>query len=119
MSIFNQETTFCGQSILKNIKYAKQLGYEIELHYVGISSAELAKERIAYSVAQGGHGILERDVDRRFVESREQLKKILPLCDVAVLYDNTERFHRIAIYESGCIMNLSPILPSWYTELDL
>ena len=30
---FNQETTLCGKSILENIKYAKQLGYEIELHY--------------------------------------------------------------------------------------
>lgn len=114
---FNQETTLCGQSVLRNIKYAKQLGYEIELHYVGIGSAELAKERIAYRVAQGGHGIPDEDVDRRFDESREQLKKVLPLCDVAVLYDNTESFHRLAIYESGCITNLSPILPSWYTEL--
>lgn len=27
---FNQETTLCGKSILKNIKCAKQLGYKIE-----------------------------------------------------------------------------------------
>ena len=116
---FNQETTLCGKSILKNIKYAKQLGYKIELHYVGIESAKLAKERIAYRVAHGGHGIPGRDVERRFVESRAQLENILPLCDVAVLYDNTESFYRIAIYKSGRIENLFEKQPCWYTEMDL
>ena len=116
---FNQETTLCGKSILKNMKYAKQLGYKIELHYVGIESDELAKERIAYRVAHGGHGIPDRDVERRFVESRMQLKKILPLCDTAVLYDNTESFYRIAIYKSGRIEILFEKQPSWYTAMDL
>ena len=113
---FNQETTLCGKSILENIKYAKKLGYEIVLHYVGIDSAELAKERIAYRVAHGGHGIPDEDVERRFIESRVQLKKVLPLCDMAVLYDNTERFYRVAIYKAGCIENLSEKLPDWYIE---
>ena len=116
---FNQETTLCGKSILKNIQYAKQLGYEIELHYVGIYSAELAKERIAYRVAHGGHGIPDKDVERRFVESGKQLKKVLPLCDVAVLYDNTESFYRVAIFKSGRIENLSEKQPSWYMEMNL
>ena len=31
---FNQETTLCGASIIQNIKFAKSLGYKIELHYV-------------------------------------------------------------------------------------
>ena len=70
-------------------------------------------------MAHGGHGIPDGDVERRFVESRVQLEKILPLCDVAVLYDNTERFYRIAIYKSGCIENLYEKQPSWYTEMDL
>lgn len=116
---FNQETTLCGKSILRNIKYAKQLGYEIELHYVGIDSADLAKARIAYRVAQGGHGIPDDDVERRFIESKDQLKRVLPLCDVAVLYDNTESFYRVAIYKSGHIENLSEKLPDWYLEMDL
>ena len=33
---FNQETTLCGNNILKNIKKAKELGYYVELHYVGV-----------------------------------------------------------------------------------
>lgn len=43
---FNQETTLCGRSILENIRRAKKRGYFIELHYVGVDSAEIAKRRV-------------------------------------------------------------------------
>lgn len=39
---FNQETTLCGHMIFRNINKAKQLGYEIDLNYVGLDSVELA-----------------------------------------------------------------------------
>lgn len=35
-------------------------------HYVGIESVEIAKQRIAYRVAHGGHGIPDADVERRY-----------------------------------------------------
>ena len=41
---FNQETTLCGKAILKNIKKAKEKGYCIEMHYVGVDSVEIAKK---------------------------------------------------------------------------
>lgn len=36
---------------------ARAKGYMIELHYVGVDSADLAKERIYHRVQCGGHGI--------------------------------------------------------------
>ena len=45
---FGQETTLCGRSILRNIEYAREIGYYIELHYVGVESVQVAKERVAY-----------------------------------------------------------------------
>lgn len=45
---FNQETTLCGKSIIKNILKAKELGYFIELHYVGVESAQIAKDRVKH-----------------------------------------------------------------------
>ena len=54
---FNQETTLCGHTILHTIRRAKQSGYGIELHYVGVDSPEIAKQRIAERVKMGGHGI--------------------------------------------------------------
>ncbi len=43
---FNQETTLCGNSIERNIKLAKELGYFIELHYIGVESIEVAKKEL-------------------------------------------------------------------------
>jgi len=51
---FNQETTLCGKCIIRNIMKAKSLGYFVELHYVGVDSVEIAKERVKHRVSQGG-----------------------------------------------------------------
>lgn len=111
---FNQETTLCGSSIIRNIKKAKELGYEVELHYVGVNSAEIAKERIAYRVLQGGHGVPDMDVERRYIESLNRLREVLDLCEMVVLYDNTEAFRRFAIYKNGEICSVSGTQPEWY-----
>lgn len=114
---FNQETTLCGKSIIRTINKAKQRGYFIEMYYIGISSAELAKQRIACRVLKGGHGIPGEDVERRYRETFENLKVVLPLCDLVSLYDNTEKFRRIAIYKKGVPVLISHDVPEWFEKL--
>ena len=41
--------------------------------YVGIESSEIAKQRIAERVKMGGHGIPDRDVEKRYEESLRNL----------------------------------------------
>lgn len=113
---FNQETTLCGKTILKNIQTAKEEGYYIEVHYVGVETVEVAKERIAIRVQHGGHGVPEQDVERRYVESLKNLKIILSQCDLTVFYDNTEAFHRFAIYKQGKLIKLSQDIPEWFEK---
>ena len=43
------------------------------MHYVGIESAEIAKQRIAERVKMGGRGIPDRDVEKRYEESMRNL----------------------------------------------
>lgn len=112
---FNQETTLCGKSILRNITKAKQLGYFIEMHYVGLDSVEIAKERIRYRMSKGGHGISDQDVERRYIETFRNLNQILAKCDLVVLYDNTQSFRRFAIYRKGVLERISHTIPKWYT----
>jgi predicted ABC-type ATPase len=114
---FYQETTLCGNSIMRNIERAKSLGYEIELHYVGVESVEVAKKRIAYRVEHGGHGIPDADVERRYAESLNRLKIVIVKCNLCILYDNTEKFNRFAIYKNGNLINLSDKVPLWYRNL--
>lgn len=111
---FNQESTLCGKSIIKNFKRAKQLGYTIELHYIGVDSVETAKRRVAERVQNGGHGIPESDIEKRYFQSFSNLQYLLKECDLAVFYDNSNSFHRFAIFRRGKIVRLSQDIPQWF-----
>lgn len=111
---FNQESTLCGKSIIKNFRRAKQLGYTIELHYVGVDSAETAKQRVEERVRNGGHGISASDIEKRYIESFANLQYLLQECNLAVFNDNTDRFHRFAIFHKGKLVRLSQNVPDWF-----
>ena len=63
---FAVETTLAGRAYLRMIREWKELGYQVELMFLQLPSAELAVERVRQRVAQGGHNIPERDIRRRF-----------------------------------------------------
>ena len=107
----------CGKSIINNITKAKNRGYFIELHYIGVESADIAKERVAGRMKQGGHGIAEQDIERRYIETFDNMKTVLPECDLAVFYDNTIEFRRFAIFKNGKKIRVSHKTPQWYETL--
>lgn len=114
---FNQETTLCGRSILGNIKKAGNLGYHVEMHYIGVDSVDICKERIRKRIADGGHGIPDEDIERRYGESSINMKKVLPLCDRVYFYDNSESFKLVAISESGCTDIRCNEVPEWLKKI--
>lgn len=119
MESFNQETTLCGRSILANIRKAKELGYRIEMYYVGVTSVEIAKSRVRQRVLSGGHGVSEKDIERRYCQSFENLKSILSFCDIAVLYDNTDFFKKIAVFYNGDCKDHAIDIPEWARQFIL
>lgn len=52
------------------------------MYYVGVASVEIAKERVALRVKKGGHGIPDKDIERRFVESIKNLPRAIRVCDI-------------------------------------
>lgn len=116
---FNQETTLCGQTVIKNILKAKESGYFIELHYVGLDSVEIAKERVKHRVEHGGHGIPEKDIEKRYEETFIQLNKIIKECNLIAFYDNTESFRRFAICKNGELVRIPKYVPRWFEKVDL
>lgn len=113
---FNQETTLCGKSILNNIVKAKKRDYFIELHYIGVEGVHIAKERVLKRIKQGGHGIPEKDIEKRYVDTFDNLKLVLPECDLTAFYDNTIEFRRFAIYRNGNPVRVSNNVPVWYEK---
>lgn len=116
---FNQETTLCGHTIFRTVQKAKKLGYTVEMHYVGVDSPKIARQRVAERVMMGGHGIPDTDIEKRYVESLSNLKEFIKLSDLTALYDNTVKFRRFAIFKNGKIVRLSGNLPDWYVKLNL
>lgn len=110
---FNQEVTLCGNSVWSNIVRARELGYQIEMYYVGVDSVNIAKARIESRVLKGGHGIPDADVERRFSESIKNLPRAIELCDIVEIFDNTDSFERVARYEQGkCVLKVGSC-PLW------
>lgn len=113
---FIQETTFCGNSIVRNVNNAIARGYYIEVHYVAVETTDIAIERVHSRVAKGGHGVSDQDIRRRYNQSFSNLKLLLPKIDWLVLYDNTESFRKIAVYSKGILVNKENNAPAWYKK---
>jgi predicted ABC-type ATPase len=110
---FNQETTLSGKTIVRNIKRAKELGYEVHLYYVGLNSVEIALERIKKRVRLGGHGIPEERVRNRYESSFANLKDVFKYCDRIAIYDNSEKMRLVAKFNKGNLEFKSKKIPAW------
>lgn len=114
---FNQETTLCGKTIIKNIKKAKENGFYIVMNYIGVNSSSIAKERVKFRVSIGGHGIADEDIERRYYESLENLNEIIGICDEINIYDNTDRFKEIIYFKDGNLIWRDKLIPKWADKL--
>jgi len=87
---FAFETTASGKNYVKRLHEAQVRGYEIHLVFLWLPSPELAVQRVAHRVAQGGHNIPEETIKRRYHIGLENLiKYYLPLSDSAIILDNS------------------------------
>ncbi|MDE6728949.1 MAG: zeta toxin family protein [Oscillospiraceae bacterium] len=112
-----QETTLSGGKTARTIAEARENGYFVRLYYVAISSAEESLLRIKNRVRKGGHDIPEDVVRRRFAKRFDDLARILPLVDEAVLFDNENGFVHVADYRNGQLSAAGDHLPKWLDEL--
>lgn len=66
---FALESTLSGKTYIRLFRRARQLGYEIELHYLWLSSPAQAIARVRQRVKLGGHNVPVSDIRRRFKRS--------------------------------------------------
>lgn len=70
---FAFETTLSGRSYLRLIERMRNEGWQVELIYLALPSVEMSKLRVAERVEHGGHSIPEKDIERRFPRSLNNL----------------------------------------------
>lgn len=63
---FAFETTLAGRTYLHLIERLHANGWQVELIYLALPSAEMSKLRVAERVAHGGHNIPNRNIEHRF-----------------------------------------------------
>lgn len=86
---FALESTLSGKTYIRLFRRARQLGYEIELHYLWLSSPTQAIARVRQRVQQGGHHVPAADIRRRFQRSLVHLvDDYLPLTTRWAVWDS-------------------------------
>lgn len=64
-------------------------GYTVELVFLSLPDVEMAIERVAIRVMQGGHNIPEEVIRRRYAHGIQNFERYKMLVDSWQLYDNS------------------------------
>ena len=93
---FAFESTLSGRTYLRLVKRWKAAGYRIEIVFLWLPAVQVALQRIAARVRQGGHNVPRNDVLRRFDRSWKNFRALYrPLADAWAVYDNAGEAPRL------------------------
>jgi predicted ABC-type ATPase len=89
---FGFETTCAGRGHVRLLRACRDAGYRVVLVFLWLPSIESALARVARRIREGGHGIPEHVVARRYTAGLRNMRHLyLPLADIALIYDNSDR----------------------------
>lgn len=89
---FAIETTLATKSYANTIKKAKELGYTVILLFFWLPSPEMAVERVAKRVSEGGHNIHSDVIYRRYWAGLQNFFTIFaPIVDSWMFFDNVDK----------------------------
>ena len=87
---FAFESTLSGRTYLHLLQSWKATGHTIKIVFLSLSSPQLALQRVAARVEQGGHDVPRVDVIRRFHRSWHNFHILYrPLADTWSVYENS------------------------------
>lgn len=87
---FAVETTLANLKLIPRLQRLQSSGYETQLIFMWLQSADLAVERVAARVRLGGHDVPEDTVRRRYERGlRHFFQSYMDVVDRWRLYDNS------------------------------
>ena len=86
---FAFETTLSGLTYAQMIPVWRIAGYTVKLIFLSLPDVEIAIERVATRVMQGGHNVPEEVIRRRFTHGIKNFERYKMLVDSWQLYDNS------------------------------
>jgi len=114
---FAIETTLATRSYIRLVERAQMQGYTVHLLYFWLESPELAIERVAQRVSEGGHNIPEQTIRRRYKLGLSNLVRLfIPIVDEWYLFDNSTNNYE-CIAQGGMKIQTKLYMPDTYNQI--
>ena len=98
---FAFETTLSARSYRETILFAQALGYHVTLLFFWLESVEMAIDRVARRVKEGGHNIDTEVIRRRYNRGIKNLFEIyIPLVSETMIYNNSFGIPELVVSKS-------------------
>lgn len=115
---FAFETTLAGRAHAPLLRGLKGLGYQVQLVFLWLPSAEMAVERVADRVRRGGHAIPQETIRRRYTAGLANLVDLyLPLADTWEVIDNKHWREQKVIAAGGTLLVTEVIQPNIWASI--
>ena len=98
------------------LREAAASGYNVVLCYVGIPGPEVASDRVAMRVSQGGHDVPAAKLERRYAQSLVNLANSIRELPVVFVFDNGDLarpFRLVAEFRSAKPVFRAKDAPEW------
>lgn len=92
---FTFETVLSTGRNLELLRRAKEKGYFIRCIYVLTADASINVDRVKVRAASGGHDVPKEKIISRYERALKLIPKLLDICDVCHIYDNSNEPFRI------------------------
>lgn len=114
---FAIETTLATRSYINLVHQAQNKRYKVTLVFFWLHTPELALQRIAERVKNGGHDIPSPTARRRYIAGIDNLFKLYaPEVDCWMIYDNSDN-PRVAIAQGGRYATTEILNESLFSEI--
>jgi predicted ABC-type ATPase len=98
---FGLETTLSSKNYLKFIETVKQNGYNVTLVFLYLNNVDIAQQRVAKRVSEGGHNIPIDVVERRYYRGLKNLKSYFNVVNNWYCYDNSNGQYELIAKKTG------------------
>ena len=121
---FITETVFSDPvgAKLEFLRHAIFVGYQAELVFIGIASANLSEARVIQRVSHGGHDVPSDRLERRYKQSLQNLAAAITFMPSVRVFDNSDVDHpyRLVLHtQNGTVIHRCSPFPPWLEAVGL
>ena len=101
---------------------ARDQGYFVSAHFIGLESPELSQARVVGRVEGGGHDVPDEKIRDRYPRTLENLMRLFDVADELTVYDNSfldAPFRPVCFMKNGRVEEIADPLPRWARDLGL